>query len=112
MKIWENYRDTKENRVRLFNLGHKLHSMIIETMKLDPDLRELAELQDMLENIKQEYEQAIKDGIIKPRSEAPVRDRIIADFIETLPCQLKDPLIEYAKHLVKPQAEESKEVPV
>jgi hypothetical protein len=42
--IWRAYKDTKENRVRLFDLGKKLHDMVIDAMRFHPDITNLSKL--------------------------------------------------------------------
>lgn len=55
-KVWSEYKDRKENRLKIFNLGRKLHGLLVESIKVDPDIMEIKKLREVYEQFEEEYE--------------------------------------------------------
>jgi len=102
LKIWREYKDRKENRLKIFNLGAKLHAMIVDSIKIDPDIQDLKKLHEMRDQLQAEYEEAKRNGLIGPGS----KERVISQFIEFITDNdLKQRIIEYARKQVERQRE-------
>ena len=101
LKIWREYKDRKENRLKIFNLGAKLHGMVIDSIKVDPDIQQLKQLHEMSEEFQRELELAKKNRLLGPGA----REQIIAEFINSLPPELRNSIVAYGRERLKLQTQ-------
>jgi hypothetical protein len=69
MRMWRTYQETDKSKGRKIAVGLSIHNALMNAMKLHPDIQQLAEIRKMADEIDNEYELAVKAGIIKPRPE-------------------------------------------
>jgi hypothetical protein len=66
--LWRTYSEDKDGKGNKINQSIRIHGMLTEAMKLHPDIQELAQIHQYYDEVKTEYELAVKSGVIKSGS--------------------------------------------
>ena len=66
MIIWRSLRETGHGKARKFAYAFKIHQMIIDAIRVHPDVQQLKELHEKMTEIEAEYRIARKRGLIGP----------------------------------------------
>ena len=61
VELWRTYRDTKKSKGIKIKVARSIHSMIIDAMKMYPDIKDLQELKKMAQQVEKELAIARKN---------------------------------------------------
>lgn len=76
LKIWREYKDRKENRLKIFNLGVKLHGMVIDSIKVDPDIRNLKKIRKLMVELEAERDLFLKRQNLRVDFATPIEEQV------------------------------------
>ena len=86
VQTWRRFKDSGHGAARKLSYAAKIHAMIIDAMRLHPDIQDLKEMTDKLEEIDREYQ-------LWEKREKITSDELFA-FVEKLPTEVRNTFVE------------------